>query len=1110
MPEICPKCGASNPKGRHTCRLCGAEMQAVSFAELFGVEMFGPPKQLKERYTIKGTWIADAQRPVYHAADSRTGRPCLVHQAALTTSDLALREVLESRFLQQAAWWQAHPHPNLLRVLDSDVQNHRLYLITEPIQGISLESIIQDRQQVISEQTLLRWADQMCDALDYLHTQNPPMVLGCLSPSFIYVDAGGRVTLAEMGLIRYDRSGLFEPARGFSGYAAPEQREREVTPRSDIYTLGIILYQLITRFDPQERPLPPLSKYGSGFSASVLEAIARAYRREPDKRYASAAEMRQVLRSASPFVLHLPSLDLMDGQTVETIPDVVLLCATRWDEGLRALISGRIADWLSLAVEQLRRQGQEAAAAQAQNALERTRQAQEQIAQQAAIPSLSEIAHHAAFAVWLQDMGAPGMQPSLEAHPAKFDFGVLAPAVKAKTILSVRNKGQGYLTGQVESKLPWIVVPQPHFGCRAGETVQVRIEARGHGLPAGLVQSPQAIRITSNGGDIWIAAAATSSPPLLHVQPQTIDYGPISRGAARVAYLHISNGGGGRLTGRAITQAPWLRIRHPEFNCPAGASARIAVELLSAQLPKGAVRVRRALIIDSDSGQASIDIAWQWARPGLELDTLGLDLGSVERGVQVRHTITLGNNGTADLVGAVASLCPWLTVQPAEFSCAPGAAQRIEVLADTSALPGGSLIQPEAIAIRANAGEQTLSASVEVLAAELSLGAVQVDFGTLWDGDQAQETLSLSNNGSLPWNGRVYSAAEWLTVEPTEIECAPGHTIPLTLTVRADQLGRSGVWSEERAIHIQGMGEKHAVGVQVFLARPRLAMERRSLDFGLIGRTDVAHILLPIANSGDGELRWRIETQGTWLEATPTEGVCGSGETATVQLNAYALAVSGPSGQAWITISSNGGRADLPVRVGLSSPELAVEPLSLELDSDNYEAAAQTLSIVNRGVGQLSGTVMSQVPWLAAQPTEFACAAGMSASIQVQAQLEGLREGRYERWDALHIESNAGNQDVSARLAVTLTPRLHIPITELVIEGDDQTLILENRGLGPLRVQVIPQCEWLTVERQEWTIKPHKQIAIPVHAQPQGIQGYIEIRTADQSLTILVRHKTVG
>ena len=63
--------------------------------------------------------------------------------------DMDLREALEQRFLYEAAAWQTRRHPNILPILDADVQNHRLYLVTEPFKGVSLRSIIRDRNQII-------------------------------------------------------------------------------------------------------------------------------------------------------------------------------------------------------------------------------------------------------------------------------------------------------------------------------------------------------------------------------------------------------------------------------------------------------------------------------------------------------------------------------------------------------------------------------------------------------------------------------------------------------------------------------------------------------------------------------------------------------------------------------------------------------------------------------------------------------------------------------------------------------------------------------------------------------------------------------------------------
>ena len=1110
MPEICPKCRVANPSSRSTCVACGAELEIALFAE-----MFGPPKRLKSGYVIQRAVQRGTNVSIYRAANTKdNNQPCLVHQVTLASLESDIREVIEHRFIQQAAAWQKRGHPNLLRILDADVQSHRLYLITDPVKGISLRSIIADRQQAISEQTLIHWASQICDALEYLHSQDPPIILGCLSPAAIHVDETGHIQIVEVGLVRYKQSGLLGTAKGISGYAAPEQRRGEVTHRSDLYTLGLILYQLVTRFNPKTRPLPPLHKYAQGYSDHVIESIARAYRREPGKRYPSAASMRQTLSSTSiQPAADLPRFTLTEGQAVTTIPGMIQSCVTYWDDGLLALTAGHIVDWLTAAIDELGQTGRDADIVQIEKAIERTTMAGEQIKRDTSQAGLSatarEVARNAVYSSWLQDMGALGVQPSLEARPTTFDFGVVGARIKARSAIQIRNRGQGYLSGRAESSLPWLSFPNSVFGCRAGETVEVQVEVLGRRLSSGDTTSLQAIRITSNGGSAWIEAKASSSPPILSVERQMLDFGPIARGASRIAHLNIANAGGGRLNGRVVSRAPWLRVRHPNFSCLAGASAQIAVELLSGRLPKGAVRIRRALAVDSDSGQIQVDVVWKWARPGLELDTTGLDLGSVERGTCIERTLILSNSGTADLIGESTSNVPWLTVRPEQFRCAPGTSQALSVVCDTIELPGGSTVEAEAIAIRANAGTQTLSASVDVLAAQLIVESSLIDLGDVHDGDQVEQTVMVGNRGSIPWEGQVTAEIPWLSAEPQEIHCEPGHFIPITVMLHTRALESGGEYRDTAAVRIRGGVDEYKLSAYVNLVRPELSIERHSLDVGLIGRTDIVTVPLELTNRGTGELQWEISVQGTWLEIVPSAGTCGAGKTTTVQVKAYALAVDGESGRARLAVRSNGGRIDLPASVALSSPLLVVEPLYLELDSENYESASQTLRISNRGVGDLRGTVQPRAPWLDRDPVSFVCPTGISKQIEINANLEGLREGTYDAADAVYVASNGGSETIQARLILALAPQLRVSVDSLQFGDASQTVFqLENQGYGTLHVQVIPTEDWITVNRREWTIKAGRKA--PVHVSlrdaPPAARGSIDIHTPHKTIHLDVNY----
>lgn len=1139
MSITCPKCGCINRSGSKTCALCGTKLEELSFEELFG-----PPKQLKSRYVIRRTLRQGQITSLYEATDRQEpDRLYLIQEMTTAFLDWGEREDAAEHFLSQAAMWQTLRHPNLALIADAFAHNRRLYVITEPLEGVSLQDIVQDRRQELSETTLLHWARQLCEVLDYLHNQTPPIILGHLSPAAIQIGPAGDVKLVDFGLVR-----LLQPYstggsalhRGVPGYEAPEQRRGQLTAQSDIYSLGITLYAIITHHDPTERPLPALHKRAPHLSEVTTQTITRAFRRNPAKRFASASEMRDTfLDVAEPtaFKIELLPFVLAEGQGVSTLHELVRLCVTHWDAGLRALVSGRIEDWLAESAQGLHAAGQTIEAKEVEEAARRTAQAREKATRDASRPGMEEIAHHTTFAAWLEEMGAVGVQPTLEVRPRGFDFGEIPPNMRAVAKIQIRNRGQGYLTGHVESPFPWLTVPRPAFGCRAGETTEVEVVARGRRLPTGRSRSPQAILVASNGGQVWLEARAESSQPKLAVEPAVLDFGPVTRSGSHVAHLTLSNRGGGLLSGQVSSRLPWLRVRRSAFRCPAGATARIAVELLGPQMPPeatGAARIRQALTVDSDSGQARVGIAWTWARPSLAVDVTGLDFGATKRGAQIERLLTLSNPGTADLVGQASSKVDWLTVYPTEFQCPPGGTQTIQVVCDTAHLPGGDTLTAEAVRIEANAGQQALSATVEVLAPELAVEPALLDLGTVHDGDDVEMTVIVGNRGSVPWEGAVRSTVPWLSIEPEVLLCEPGHSVPLTAVLNTAAFEAGGEWAVKDALQIVGQGEERTVAAHVALARPLLAVARYSLDFGIIGREDVATLPLEITNAGTGELCWEIEWprkgRDAWLEIVPTSGVCRAGEGAVAEVKAYALAVGGETGQAWLTVHSNGGRADLPASVALSTPRLVVEPLTLDFGvSENYAPVSQALRISNRGVGKLQGTVTPHLPWLTArpsshpkpnpgeahgetgQPQTFECDSGASVHIEVQALPQGLREGEYDVADALRIESNGGGEEIRARLTIALVPRLHLSSQSLRFTRKGlakQRLSLENQGYGALRIRVVPRAEWIRVNRREWTIKSGRkarlEIAVALDDAPAGEPGTVEIHAPKEVIRLAI------
>jgi serine/threonine protein kinase len=149
-------------------------------------------------------------------------------------------------------------HPNLPRVYEHFQNPGYWYVVMDFIAGETLEdyqSKALNKRLLLSE--VLDIGLQLCIVLDYLHSQQPPIVFRDLKPANIIRTPTGQIYLIDFGIARYFKPGQPKDtvALGSLGYAAPEQYGKaQTTPRADIYSLGAVLHQLLTAEDPSEAP----------------------------------------------------------------------------------------------------------------------------------------------------------------------------------------------------------------------------------------------------------------------------------------------------------------------------------------------------------------------------------------------------------------------------------------------------------------------------------------------------------------------------------------------------------------------------------------------------------------------------------------------------------------------------------------------------------------------------------------------------------------------------------------------------------------------------------------------------------------------------------------
>ncbi len=277
---------------------------------------------LRERYRIRRIIGQGGMGSIYLADDLRLeGRQCALKEVEHeSTTDQELLQENRDQFLREATVLARLDHPNLPKVSDYFSIETRDYLVMDYVPGKDLRThMIEARQseKFLSEKEVLKWAIQICDALEYLHTQDPPILHRDIKPSNLKVTPSGLVKLVDFGLVKMLAPGevtitviqgqgtaLYTPLEQYGGDGA------HTDVRSDIYAFGSTLYHLLTNTPPadaRERFLDPLSlipprQIHTSISPATERAILWAMQLHPDSRPDSIDNFRKSLFGERPQI----------------------------------------------------------------------------------------------------------------------------------------------------------------------------------------------------------------------------------------------------------------------------------------------------------------------------------------------------------------------------------------------------------------------------------------------------------------------------------------------------------------------------------------------------------------------------------------------------------------------------------------------------------------------------------------------------------------------------------------------------------------------------------------------------------------------------------------
>lgn len=187
-------------------------------------------------------------------------------------------------------------HRALPRIFDIIEDEKNIYIVEDYIEGIPLDKKLL-RWGRLPERTVVMWAQQICDVLIYLHTLKPnPIIYRDMKPSNIILTGQGQIKLIDFGISREYKGESTNDTTyiGTRGYAAPEQYGRAQTDvRTDIYSLGVTLYHLLTGKSPKESPfeIRPIREFDKNLSVGIEYIITKCTKSDPNQRYQSVNEL---------------------------------------------------------------------------------------------------------------------------------------------------------------------------------------------------------------------------------------------------------------------------------------------------------------------------------------------------------------------------------------------------------------------------------------------------------------------------------------------------------------------------------------------------------------------------------------------------------------------------------------------------------------------------------------------------------------------------------------------------------------------------------------------------------------------------------------------------
>ena len=244
---------------------------------------------------------------VYEAADRKLNGKTFALKEIHPTSDTAELQEAKNRFISEIQVMQSLLHPSIPKISTAFIHENSFFFVMELIVGTDLSrKRRKEGDPGLPEVSVVAWALQVLDALEYLHAHSPPIVHRDIKPSNMLLrDSDQRVLLIDFGIARASN-----PTDGFwigtPGYAPAEQQAGVPEPKSDLYALAASMHELLTGVKPKDFHFSTFEDLGVKVKPGLSDLLAETLEPFPEDRLDTAREMKERLEALN-YPVVLPS-----------------------------------------------------------------------------------------------------------------------------------------------------------------------------------------------------------------------------------------------------------------------------------------------------------------------------------------------------------------------------------------------------------------------------------------------------------------------------------------------------------------------------------------------------------------------------------------------------------------------------------------------------------------------------------------------------------------------------------------------------------------------------------------------------------------------------------